>query len=257
MKKQRKIFCILFLFIGLFAEAQRLKLGVYSAPTMSWLNTNDATIKSSGVQLGYSMGVVADYLIRSRWSLEIGSNLSLRQGGTIQYKTGGNLWPLSELKNPQYNTGPKPIKDLSTLKYNLQFWSCQIGFKRHFREKEYTKMSVNFPTLHIAKLINARGSILQEKLVATDEDIKRDLRDYNLAWSMGVGIEKRIRQSTSVYASLQFMHFLSDLTLNNGFRSNLVSAGDINDPTDDVYEQYDDNTRVLLNSISIKIGLLF
>lgn len=238
-------------------DAQRLKLGLNSAPDISWISTNDITVKTSGAKLGYSMGVIADYLLKPRWSVELGSSLSLNQGGKIRYETGGNFWPLSELKFSKYNTGHKPLKDNTTLDYNLQFWSAHLGLKKHFREKQYSKMFLTLPSIHVMKLVNARGAIVQERTVATNEDIKNDLRIYNMAVSSNIGLEKRIRPNTSVYASLEYMRFLSDLTLNNGYKSNLITVGDIHDPKDDIYERYDERTRAILNSLSLKIGLIF
>lgn len=237
-------------------KAQDMKVGLLASPTVSWMSINDATIRSDGALSGISIGVKLDYGITPKWYITLGTALGLNEGGKLTFRDGGNYLPLSELKLPQYNNGPKPISDQSTIEYHGQFWSTSIGLKRIIKEHAESKIYLEFPALGIHRLIKARGSIdYDSKVLTEEEDILKDLRQWNLSISGGVGIEKRVSRNAMFYTSLQYIHFLSDLTLNNGFKSILIEKG--NNPSTDIYANRPDKSKALINGLALTIGLYF
>ena len=257
MKNLRYSFVFLVSILFFFnSQAQEVKIGLLASPTISWMSVNDASITSKAALAGITMGVKLDYGLSTKWYLTLGTALSLNEGGKLQYRDGGNYLPLSELKLPQYNKGPKPIADNSTIEYHGQFWSSSLGIKSIIKETADSKVYLEFPTFNVYRLIKARGTILNNDKVLTDEeDIMQDLRQWNLVLSGGIGIEKRISRNAMFYSSLQYIHFLSDLTLNNGYKSLLITKGA--DPANDIYELKPDHSKSIINGLALTIGLYF
>jgi hypothetical protein len=220
------------------------------------MNINDASIKSQGEILGMSMGLKLDYGISSKIYVSVGTSLFINQGGTLHYRDGGNFLPLSELKLPQFNKGPRPLSDNSSIEYHAQFWSSSIGFKTLLNETAKSKVYLECPSMHFNRLVKARGTITNNKKILTEEeDIIRDLRPWTLAVSVGLGIEKRISRNALIYSSLQYIHSLSDLTLNNGFKSILIEKGI--DPANNIYQTSPDNSKAIINGFALNLGLYF
>jgi hypothetical protein len=243
--------------VSLATKAQDMKVGLLVSPTVSWMSINDASIRSDGALFGIRMGVKLDYGFSSKWYFTLGTALGLNEGGKLTYRDGGSYLPLSELKLPQYNNGAKPISDQSTIEYHGQFWSTSLGLKRILLENADSKIYLEFPTIGIHRLIKARGSIVyDQKVLTAQEDILNDLRQWNLSISGGVGIESRVSRNAMFYTSLQYNHFLSDLTLNNGYKAILIEKG-TNPGTTNIYANRPDKSKALINGLALTIGLYF
>ncbi|MEP7322294.1 MAG: hypothetical protein ABI761_10255 [Saprospiraceae bacterium] len=253
--KQFLIF-LFFFFSYELINAQDVKIGLLASPTLSWMTVNDASIDSKGKVLGMSMGVQLDYGVSSKLYITLGTSLNISQGGKLQYRDGGNFLPQSELKLPQFNNGPKPIADNSTLTYNCQFWSNSIGLKSLVKESATSKLYLEFPSFGLNRLVKARGSLSQDdKILTEEEDIMKDLRVWNLSVSGGIGIEKRINRNTLFYFSIRYIHFLSDLTLNNGFKAILIEKAV--DPAPAVFHSIPENSKAIINGLALNLGLYF
>lgn len=238
-------------------KAQKINLGLHLEPYYSWLSTNDKDIKTGNGQVGFKMGVAGEYAISSKWGVQAGTNLSLNQGGTLIYKTGGNFWPDSELKLPQYNLGHKPVPDNSSLDYHLQYWEASAGLKFRIIKNEEKTLVITLPQFGLHRLLQARGSIHNNTLLTSGENIMADLEKISYSLSSGVGLEKWISPSTRIFAHLVYQCFVSDITLNNGFKSNLVSKGSSGDPKDDIYNYYTEKSNTFIHSLGLRLGLLF
>lgn len=258
MKKIFKhLLVILFLVSISQAYAQSFKFGISTSANLTWISTNDITIKSLAPMTGVTMGLQADYMFKPQWVLEAGTAFFLNQGGKLSYNTGGNFWPASELKIPKYNHGPKPIADGSVLQYNMKLWSISLGLKKMFNRRQEARTFVELPTLYFSEVVKARGALYNQKMLTDNENIIQDLHRFQFGLGTGVGIEKNISKNAAVYLTAQYIQYLTDLTKNGGFKSNFISLGNTSDPADDIYEQYPEHSRALLHGLSLKIGLLF
>jgi hypothetical protein len=238
-------------------SSQALKIGFGVTPQISWLSSNDASVKSTGSQLGFGMGINSEYELKNRWKIIAGANLALNQGGKLRYSIGGNIWPNAELKSPLLNSGPKPIPDHSSFDYDLKYWTVSIGLKRTISDKEDTKVYVELPKFSFLKIFSARGAILNEELLTTDENIISELNPSQLGLSAAIGIEKRIGRSAFWYTSAEFLRTLQDLTHDNGYKSVRTYEGDLTDPFDDKYQIFKEKSKVSLNVLSIRLGVVF
>lgn len=237
--------------------AQKINLGLHIEPVYSWMSSSDVEIRGGGGQLGFKMGVTGEYVLSTKWSIAAGTNLSLNQGGTLIYTTGGNFWPNSELKVPQYNIGQKPVPDNSLLEYHLQYWEANLGIKYRIEQDEIKTIAIELPQFGVHRLLQARGSIHNNKELTTGENIMPDIEPVSFSLTTGIGIEKRISRSTRVFGSIRYQCFFSDVTLNKGFKSHFVSHGNTGDPKDDIYTRYIEKSNTFIHSLGFRLGLLF
>lgn len=257
LKKKFVFLPLVFILMDLPGHAQKINLGLHVEPLYSWLSTNDKEIKSCGGQLGFKMGVTGEYALSSKWGVEIGTNLSINQGGTLAYTTGGNFWPVSELKVPQYNLGSKPLPDNSHLDYHLQYWEANLGIKYRIKKNDETSLVFALPQLSIHRLLQARGAIHNNSLLTSGENIMADLENISFSLGSGIGLEKWISPSTRLFATMRYQCFISDITLNNGYKSHFISAGNTSDPKDDIYKKYTEKSNTFIHNLSFRCGLLF
>jgi len=238
-------------------SAQALKIGFGVTPQLSWLTSNDASVKTAGSKLGFGMGINSEYELKNRWKIMAGANLVLNQGGILRYSIGGNIWPNSELKSPFLNSGPKPIQDHSSFDYDLKYWTISLGLKRTISDKEDTKVFIEIPKFNFSNIFSARGAILNDELLTEDENIINELNSSQLGISAAIGIEKRIGRSAFWYTSFEFLRTIQDLTHDNGYKSVITHEGDPSDPFDDKYQIFKEKSKVSLNVLSIRLGVLF
>ncbi len=256
-KKLILLLPLVFILMDLPGHAQKINLGLHVEPFYSWLTTNDREIRSCGGQLGFKMGVTGEYALSSKWGIGLGTNLALNQGGTLAYRTGGNFWPISELKVPQYNLGPKPVPDNSHLDYHLQYWEANLGLTYRIKKNDEKSLMVALPQFGVHRLLQARGSINNSTVLTTGENIMADLENISFSLSSGVGLEKWISLSTRLFINLRYQCFISDITLNNGFKSHFISTGNTADPKDDIYNKYTEKSNTFIHSLGFRLGLLF
>lgn len=260
MNRSRIIFLIalvggrLFPFSG---HAQSLKLGLYAEPVFTWMSSSDKEIKSGGGNLGLRMGVSGEYLFNKRWALGASTSLSINQGGSLLYKTGGNFWLESELKSPNYNQGYKPVPDNSRLTYQLQFWEAGLGLKYRMESHEEKNYYLEPLQMGIHKLLKARGAIHNNGVLTGGENILPDLQKMSFSIGVGMGQERRIGRRTWLSAGIRYQRFLSDLTLNHGFKSRIISQGNNGDPNNDIYTRFPENSNTFIHGLSIRLGFVF
>lgn len=239
------------------ALAQKFNVGFGVYPQISWFSSNDANVKSAGSSVGFGMGLSGEYELKHTWKLTSNIGLSFNQGGKITHEVGGNLWPEAVLKLPILNTGIKPIPDNSTLTYELKNWTVSAGIKKIISESEDSRFFIEIPKLNFSKIISARGAIMQEELLTNEENISEEAIPYLYGVSAAIGIENRIGRNAFWYSSLEFYQGLNDITRNNGYKALKVYDPDPSIITDDRYYIYPDKTKILLQTLSIKLGVLF
>lgn len=260
MSRSRIIILIALVGSGLFpfsGHGQSLKLGLYAEPVFTWMSSSDKEIKAGGGKLGLRMGISGEYLFHNRWALGASTSLSINQGGSLLYQTGGNFWLESELKSPNYNLGHKPVPDNSKLTYQLQFWEAGLGLKYRMESHEEKNYYLEPLQMGIHKLLKARGAIHNNGVLTGGENILPDLQRMSLSIGVGMGQERRIGRRAWLTAGIRYQRFLSDLTLNHGFKSRIISQGNNGDPNNDIYTRLPENSNTFIHGLSIRLGFVF
>ncbi len=261
----KKILILVVAALAVFNSASAQKgefhLSIQAAPQVSWLSAPNAetTVKSSGSQFGFGIGVYGDYYFSDRYALTAGLVFQTNAGGTLEYNTSSamNILANSKLgeggyKNVSFNTG-------TSITYNNQYVEVPIGLKLHTEEVNGMRFFGNLPILTIGFRTQSQADV-KGKALYTDESVNpplttvadvdwkkqnigNDMSLFNLYIGGGAGIEYRLGETTTVVGGLFYQHGLIDAT--NNFKY-------IKNNTEDT-----ENSNAQLSAISLRVGIMF
>jgi|SRR5690554_3130134 len=198
----KKIVSLTFVFAFSFAAIAQQKgfqLGLQLSPNISWFKPDSDGLKSDGVKLGFSYGIIGDFNISENYAISTGISL-LSAGGKLNYPDreeingifyGGRTTSDIRLKYIQI---PLTIK-LKTNQIGYMRYYGQFGFGAAFnydskidREFSYPESKSNFTTDN--KKFGSEVNIFRASLI------------------VGIGAEYNLSGNTSL---------LFGLTFDNGF----------------------------------------
>ena len=219
------------------------RFSLYTGPTFNSLhpvtttakegNDNYSVSKTKG-NVGFSLGLQADYNINDRYSVFSGLSLDWR-GGSI-----ASLHDSAAISNVNYARS-------SNITYKLQYLTIPIGLK--MKAAQFDKLKIFAQTgIDVSVLLSAKGDYSTlDANNALKHETKVKLSDYakavpvNVGWMLGVGAEYDITEKNSVYLTFLYRNGFSDVTtpkLNK-----------------DGYKFADGNIR--MNTFAIRVGYYF
>ena len=205
---------IVFIFLLYVANAQNsFRFGLTASPLLSWNKADATNVDNDGSNVGFQYGVMADVNFEERYALGTGI-LITNAGGSIVTTMDSSTVTLDQ--KLQYLEVPVTLKLKTT----------QVGYLSYFGQFGFT------PGVPVRK----RGDIttVTNGVSTTEDNAKLDnINDYNLALTVGGGIEYAIDNRTAIIAGIIF---------NNGF-TNII---------DD-----EDGDKISLNNIIFRVGVFF
>jgi len=244
------ILCIGFLFIYSVAFAQypsyKYRFGLQASPTYNWMSTNDKRITSSGGNIGFRFGFVAEYYFSKSYALTGGLGFFLNQGGTLKYSNAGNYWPNVTNLPDSLRLGATPISAGSTIKYHLKYIELPFGLKMRTRDFGYWRFFAELPIFTIGILTNSSGDLKTNTTSRTGENTKSVISSMNISWGLGLGSEYEISEKTSISAGLYFNQGFADITKD----SNVLIKQDSGNAVAE-------NSKAITNNIQLKFAILF
>lgn len=243
--KKIAIILLILSFVGFQADAQdqQYRFGFQLSPNFTWIGNNNNMINGNGSNLGLRLGVMAERYFTSndRYSLTMGLGFAFNQGGTLLHEVGGDFWTKSIDEN-------SPLRDLPdgvNLKYGIQYVEIPMSLKMRTQEFGYFRYFVE-PGFDLAFRTQARGEISDAgDLNMEDIDIKQDVNLFNLSWHIGAGVEYAIGESTSLVGGLTFQNGFVDITDDGG-----TTKADGQEPVKE-------DSKAVINSLTIKLGIMF
>ncbi len=231
MKKITLLFTFL-IGIGLTLSAQEtpLRLGVQVSPTFSWMSSNQNTITGNGTNTGLNIGLTAEYFFGQNYAITSGISFMMNQGGTLQYETGGNLFPDSELSDPTFNNLPNGIN----IQYKLQYIEIPLSIRLQTEEIGYLRYFAQIPYFSIGFPIQGRADF-SSGVTSADENILPDVTSLALTWGLGAGAEYAVSESASLIGGIYFDSSILDM----------VEDNDVED------------AKQIMNRITLRLGVLF
>lgn len=235
------------------AQVQRFRFGLQASPVFSWLDTDDRWINSNGTNLGFRLGLKADYFFSEKYAISTGIGFAFNQGGELLHDFGGELLPNSELSFP--NTY-RNLPDDAMIGYNIRYIEVPLSMKMLTNEifRDF-RFFFEVPVITLGFESNVLGSIEAPGVASIDdEDLSGDVNFLNLSWGLGGGAEYNIRGSGRNDTNLVFGAFynqgFTDVTRDKGatriFKDeNMVQT-----------EQPEDSTAIL-RGVTIYLGIMF
>lgn len=243
---------VILLFVVFSVNAQkvtwsRFKFGIQASPTFSWLKTDNQKIGGNGFNTGLRLGATADYYFLENYALSTGIGFGFNQGGKLFHETGGNFLANSTLSDNRYNMASgKPLPDDVSIRYHVQYVEIPLALKMRTQSFGYIRAFAQAPIIMLGWRTQARGDILAEKISLEKENIKPDVNPLAISWGFGGGAEYEVSPSTSLVAGLYYYKNFIDVTRNKN-----------NYTVEDTGNKIDEKSKAILNSITLRIGVIF
>lgn len=214
------------------AHAQSFRLGIQTSPTFSWMSSNQNSIAGKGSRSGLEVGLLGDYYFKNdRYAFSTGLSLITRQGGSLTYSVGGNLFPNAELSADTLSRIPNGTQ----VKYSFQYIEVPFAIKLRGGTGDLGYF-VQIPSLSLAFPIRGRADIGTFQ----DENIVKSVFPVSLTWGLGAGIEYNINDLTLV-GGLSFQSSILDIIKDKG----VLNTGEKED------------AKQNLNRLTVRIGIFF
>jgi len=193
------------------------ELDFHIAPTFSRLNSSSEYIDPNGINLGLKLGATVNFKMAEWVGLIGGFDFTMWSGGKLLYREGGNFLPRSDLSNPEYNTGDKPLPANTNIRYTLNYFEIPVGVQFKFPVSYDVDIFARIPVLTLGIRNRARGQIEAGSLLLEKEKIGKDVSFFNFMWGMALGADF-VRWNKDVSLMVFLNTGLTDVTRNKGMQ---------------------------------------
>lgn len=219
----KRIF-ILSILIVLFSNSwgqARLRLSFTGSPSVNWMKSNNEFAAKEKLVLGYDFGINGDIFFNEneRYALSTGLQI-LNTGGSVTYQTDIPFEFSGE-------TLPTSVK----IRYRLKYLEVPLAIKLKTDQFHRTRYWCQFG---LSSMINIGANGDSNDGSLKKANINDEINLFNLAMNVGLGFDFDLGGSNSLTAGLVFHNGLNDVTTNNSF-----------------------NDRTIINSVKLKVGLIF
>ncbi len=227
MKKYAIGLLIVMFSIGVMAQG--VTGGLFFSPVISWMKPDSKTITKDGSNFGFSFGVPVDFNFSKNFAFSTGIAF-INLGGSLKY---ADSIPKFETVDSIYT-----LKPGSVVKYKTSFIEIPLSFKGKTNEIGYITYFLKAGVSPQFRF-KAKGDV---GALNTGDDIKAEVRAFNMGYHIGGGIEYSLGGSTKLLVEALFTNGLTNFTKVETLKN--VASGLKNDKT-------------IMNSISLKVGILF
>jgi len=248
--KNIAILCTVMLsFYGHIGAQDSKHYSLQISPSTTWFTTDDNHINSNGGLFNARITAKMEKPLKGNLYYTKGIGLAFGQGGTLRHEIGGNLLQASELDNPEWNSGPKPLVDGTDIEYKMRMLEIPLGIKYRVPTSGYSTYYIELPfTTHIK--VNTEGAISNSTIEAIDQNIGKDVHLVNWSWGLGAGVEYGVNSDFSLIAGISFHKTLFDQLKNNGYKTTSSAEGEL-------LESTRENSKAKLNFIQFNFGIIF
>lgn len=223
MKKTIILFLALFLSLKLSYSQYNgnFRLGLKAAPSIGWIKPKSDTIEANGTHLGFSFGLISEFVLADNYSFATGFDIA-SIGGKSKY------------------TKLKPTKEVYFDDYKLKYLEIPLTLKMKTNQVNATSfygqiglgLGFNLGARASEKITNIDGSIVISE--NKNLDVKKDISFVRASLIIGGGTEIAIMGNTAV---------LLGFTFNNGFLN--------------MFSNNNNDKNAINNYVALNIGVLF
>ncbi|NOZ45242.1 MAG: PorT family protein [Chlorobi bacterium] len=220
---------------SLFAQNnnyQKLKFGIVAEPQLTWLSSDIINVENSGIKAGIKYGLNMEKYFQENYAFSTGLLINntggaLRYNDTIFFQISNTIDTLFSGDEVKYNI------QYIEIPLALKFTTNQIGYIKYFAQ-----IGLNGQIK-----IKATGNILNSNYQKAK--INDEVSLFNAGYHIGGGIQYSLGGNASLIAALTFTNGFIDITP--------TQKGDENDPGKPVRLE----DRIIMNSLAVKIGIIF
>lgn len=225
MKKIAFILLIAFAFVcQTEVMSQSFRLGLKGSPSLAWFKSETDNYDSEGVRLGFSYGLLSEFILAEQYTFATGINVTYF-GGKLSYQDADVDLPMVERTYRLQN-----LEVPLTLKMKTR----EIGYNTYFAKFGFGG-SVNLTAKANDKYYNPANSNTDHK---DGIDIKGETPLFRVSMILGLGLEHSLGGTTAL---------IGGITFNNGFTNILKGKDALSDR----------NKQARANYVELSIGVLF
>ncbi len=225
-------FVIVLLLSSQFSISQNLKFSIVGEPQISWMNPDIINVESTGAKLGIKYGLNMEKYFQDNYAFAIGLLIN-NTGGSLLYNDT-IYFRVSDTQDT--------LDASAEVKYNIQYIEIPIGFKFTTNQIGYFKY---FAQIGLNGQIRIKATADIESSEIKNAKINEEVSLFNAGYHIGGGIQYSLGGNASLQAALTFTNGFIDVTPG-------VDNEDDQNPTNARLED-----KVILNSIALKIGIIF
>ncbi len=231
--KKTTAFLLLLLFAApvLANDSFGFRFGLKVAPNFSWFRTETRGFSNSGLDIGFSYGLVVDYEFAENYAVTSGLSI-LRTGGTLKYRY-------------RYDPGGEHLDTEKRRDHHLRYLEIPLALKLSTSEMGYITYFGKF-----GLGLGFRLQALADDLISFDDgstfsppegtDIADSIRFLRAALIIGAGMEYNMGGRTSL---------MGGLTFHNGF-SNVLDK-------DNPFDPKSADPSAVNNYVEVTLGVMF
>lgn len=208
--------------------AQKVTGGLFFSPVISWLKPDSKTITKDGSRFGFGFGVPVDFNFSKNFAFSTGIAYT-NVGGSLKY---GDSIPRFKAVDTTYS-----LKGGSVIKYKTSFIEIPLSFKGKTNEIGYITYFLKAGVSPQFRF-KAKGDVT----VNSGDDIKAEVRAFNMGYNIGGGIEYSLGGSTKLLVEAIFTNGLTNFTNVETLKKGATATK---------------NEKTIMNSIALKLGILF
>lgn len=220
---------IAFVFISVSVMSQGVTGGLYFSPVISWIKPDTKNITKEGSRFGFGFGIPVDLNFSKNFAFSTGiayTNL----GGSLKYTDSISNFITVDTTFIRLN--PKTV-----VKYKTSFIEIPLALKGKTNEIGYITYFLK-AGISPQFRFKAKGDITVNS--GDNVDIKDEIRSFNMGYNIGGGIEYSLGGSTKLLVEALFTNGLTNFT-----KVETINKGTLK------------NEKTIMNSISLKVGILF
>lgn len=215
-------FTLLLIFSSsLNGQIRNLRLGVGLEPvSLSYMNSDTPLITLLRSNVSSSIAFKTEYYFSPFVSFSSGVGFTVNQGATLVYENGGDVWAESELIPSDLHN----IEEATRFKTSIRY--LEFPFALKLRTDEIGKYRVFFeiPRMTLGVTTNATGTIRNDFVEATNQNIFPSMTWLNLSYGVMAGIEYSMTQNISGILGLNWKQGFIDVTEDVGVDSKITTG---------------------------------
>lgn len=217
-----------------YKDKKPIRLGLKASPNVGWIRPETRNFENDGVRLGFSYGLIADFIITENYY--VGTGLFI-----THYNAKMNMPAIEDVEGLEDWEGWEDLEDVTqSRQFNLQYLEIPLTLKLLTNEIGYITYFGQFG-IGLGANISAKGedtyTASDDSIVDEDPDIKSDITFLRAALVIGGGLEYSLAQNASIVIGGEY---------NNGFTNLLKDK-----------PEHDKKHSALTNYFQLTIGIVF
>ncbi|MGQ8338134.1 porin family protein [Sunxiuqinia sp. A32] len=219
----KKLICLsICTLITIWAFPQRnVQMSFLASPSINWMSSDQKEVNKNGATAGFDFGVNADIFFDqdNKYAFTTGL-LITNTGGRFDYFT-----------TAPFEFAGETLPLGSTIRYRLQYVEVPMAIK--LKTSPFQRWTY-WGQFGLSSFINVRARGDSDNGILDKTNINEEVNLFNIALNIGVGSEFDLGGNNAIAIGLIYKNGFLDVTSDNAF-----------------------NERSTLNSIALKLGLVF